>query len=379
MLLNNRINKYMNTKQPIIVHIAPYYPPHIGGLENVAKMSAEELAKRNYVVRVITSTSSGVKRGVEKIGNLQVTSLASFEFARTPIAPMLLWELLTLPKNSIIHLHFSQAYWPELILLVAKLRNIPYLIHFHLDVKPSGFFGCIFVIYKKLLWGPMLRNAEKVIACSQDQIKVIHGRYKVPMEDIVLISNAVAEKFFAKGPYSSHKEIFNLLYVGRIVLQKRVDRIIEAVAKLSIPVHLSIVGDGYERKKLEHLVKKLHLSNVTFEGQKTSAEIINFHKKNHALVISSDEEGTSLVMLEAMAAGLPIIGTNVKGIDELTKGVGILVDEPYVENFSIAIKELWSNPKKLEILSKQSVEKAKQYSWTRFIKQLEAVYSSIKP
>jgi glycosyltransferase involved in cell wall biosynthesis len=368
----------MDIIKPTIVHVSPYYLPHLGGLERVAQMSAEKLAKRGYPVHVITSASSGIKRGSKQKNNLRVTALWSFDFAHTPFAPMFLWQLLALPKNSIIHLHLSQAYYPELVLLVSKLRHIPYVVHFHLDVGPSGILGPLFSIYKKLLWKPLMKNARKVVACSEDQVAVIQNKFGVPEENIVFVPNAVSADFFSNCVYLSPTKEFRLLYVGRLAHQKRVERLIEAVSKLSIPVRLTIVGDGDEWHKLEKLVQKLRLTNIIFVGGKNEAEVRLYHRESDALVISSDEEGTSLVILEAMAAGLPIIGTNVRGIRDLLRDTGVLVDKPYPENFAKAIKELWRNPEKLVLLSKQSSKKSKEYKPSRFIDQLEQVYSSIQ-
>ncbi|MEK7538395.1 MAG: glycosyltransferase family 4 protein [Patescibacteria group bacterium] len=370
----------MKTTQKItqITHIAAYYPPHTGGLERVAKISAEELAKKGNFVHVLTSAISGIQRGTETKDNLCVSALWSFEFAHTPFAPTLLWHLLMLPRNSIIHLHLAHAYWPELVLLASKLRRIPYIAHFHLDVEPSGFFGPIFVLYKKIVWGPVLRNARRVIACSQDQAMVVERKFGVKKENIVVIANAVSEDFFTNKVYAPSTKQIRLLYVGRLALQKRVERLIEAVSKLSIPAHLTIVGDGEDRSKLEALVKKLKLSNVSFEGRKNDKEMQEYHRSHDAFLIASDKEGgTPLVVLEAMAGGLPILGTNVSGVRELLNDTGVLVNEPYAENFARTIEQLWRAPEKLIALSKKSSEKAKQYKWSRFIDQLEEVYGSI--
>ncbi len=362
-------------KKRTIVHVSPYYPPHIGGLERVAKTSAEGLEKLGYKVQVVTSSKSGLKSGTKKNGNLKVTTLKSFEFAHTPIAPTFFWYLLWLPKNSLIHLHLSQAYYPELILLLFKIRRIPYIAHFHLDVGPSGFFGSLFLIYKKLCWEPILRNAKMVIACSSDQAAIVQTKYNVAKEKVIVIPNFVGQDFFSKSAYVAATDKLRLLYVGRIAIQKRIERLINAVAAISVPVQLTIVGDGEELPKLKELAKKLKLENVFFEGRKNDQEMQVYHQNSDLFLISSDREGgTPLVALEAMAAGLPIVGTDVTGVRELLQGVGILVEEPYAENFSKVIEDLWKKPAELNSLSLKSLGKAKQYSEVDYIKRLEEVY-----
>jgi len=359
-----------------IVHVCAYYPPHLGGLERVAQISAEGLAERKYQTLVLTSDQSIRGKHEKQKNGLLVKPLFSFNFIGVTIAPTLIWHLLTLPKNSIIHLHIAHAYFSELVMLVSKARRIKYVAHFHLDVGASGGLG-LFLIYKRIFWGPVLRGAKKVIACSPDQVEIIHRKYGVSKENITVILNAVSNNFFSNRIYALPEKKLNLLYIGRIAPQKRIERLIETMSKLSIPAHLSIIGDGPERDKLETLVKNLSLHNISFEGKKNDLEMQKYHRENDILLISSDKEGTSLVVLEAMAGGLPIIGTNVAGIQNLLRGVGVLVDEPYAENFAKEIEILWRHPERLLQLSEQSVTKAKQYAWPRFIDQIEQVYREV--
>lgn len=362
-----------NTKRTII-HIAPYYPPHMGGLQQVAKKSAEGMSARGYNIKVVTTTSSGNNKGVFKNAGIEIIVLKSFEFAHTPVALGFFWYLLKIPKKSLIHLHLSQAFYPEIVLFICKLRGIPYITHFHLDVGPSGNFGKLFLIYKKIIWGPLLRNAKTVIACSADQVPILTKKYRVSKDRITVILNAVDDSFFVDKHQKFLVDKFKILYIGRIAWQKRIERIIRAVKILTIPILFTIVGDGDERSKLESMVKELGLTNIEFVGRKNNEQMQQYHKENDALVISSDEEGSSLVVLEAMAGGMPILGTNVIGIKELLLDTGIVVDKPYSENFAKVIENLWKKPYELERLSIKSIEKARTYRWSRFLDQLQIVY-----
>ncbi len=365
-------------KKPSIAHVAAYYPPHLGGMERVAQMAAEHLAKLDYAVEVFTSDCGVDKNKTYRQDYVSVHRLKSFEFAHTPFAPTLLWHLLRLPKKSIIHLHLSQVYYPEIVLFVAKLRGFPYVVHFHLDVGASGPLGFLFLLYKKILWKPILQLANKVIVCSPDQALVVQKKYRVKRENITVVPNGVSDTFFTQKHYVLPDKKFQLLSIGRLVIQKRVERLIEAVARINIPVHLTIVGDGDEQPHLEALVKKYNLKNVSFEGRKNDEQMQEYHRKNDVFLISSDKEGgTSLVILEAMAGGLPIIGTNVSGISGMVKGKGILVDEPYAQGFADAIEKLWKNKEELIKLSTLGKKTALKYSWDNTVLKIAEVYNSI--
>lgn len=102
--------------------------------------------------------------------------------------------------------------------------------------------------------------------------------------------------------------------VARLVRQKRLDRLIEATAALD-DVHAVIAGDGYQRQQLEQLAASSGIAGrVHFAGHRE--DIGNVHRALDVYVVSSDQEGMSSGMLEAMAAGLPVVSTDVSGAVE---------------------------------------------------------------
>ncbi len=362
--------------RPEIVHAVGYYPPHIGGMERVAETISKLLAKDNWRVRVLTSNGS-LRGEVERSENLVVKRLASFEFAHTPIAPSLPFHLFSISKRSIIHLHLSQAFWPEWILLVSKLRGIPYVLHLHLDVAPSGPLGPLFLIYKKMIWGPVIRNASLVIACSDDLARMAVEVYGAKKTKLEIMPNAVNDNFFSARAYTVPADRLRLLSIGRLAPQKKTERLVKMMPLLKIPAELIIAGDGEDRATLEALVRGEKIPNVTFVGEKNDAEMRALHEAADAFVIASDREGRPLAVLEAMAAGLPIIASDVVGNHELVGGVGILVSPPTPEAFATAINTLWQNKESLETLSKRSVKRASEATWDSVIRRLENIYTTL--
>src|SRR5260221_14393465 len=96
-----------------IVHVTGYYPPHIGGMEYRTKELAEYQAKNGNNVTVISSDSGCNVDKIPSKKNLKIIYLKSREFAHTPIMPGLFLKLLTIPKDSVVHLHISQALLAE--------------------------------------------------------------------------------------------------------------------------------------------------------------------------------------------------------------------------------------------------------------------------
>lgn len=365
--------------KPTIVHITPYYPPHLGGMEIVAREVAHKLQQNNFPVVVLTS-DVGIKGAVpdrdEK--NFTVKYLKSKEFAHTPIMWSLPFQLIFLPRHSIFHVHGAQAGIPEWAWLIARLRGIPLVVHFHLDVDASGKLGWLLPFYKKYFFAFVLRHTDRVIVLSQDQSRLVSAKYGVQASNISVIPNGVAERFFYAGKREDLSDRpLRILSVGRLSSQKRIDRLIAAVALLDFPVQLTIVGDGEDRGELEDLVKKLKLENVSFEGKKFGKELIAYYREADIFVISSDREGMPLTVLEAMAAGLPIVGSNVIGIRELIEGTGILVKDSSPQSFADALTVVRNDRVLSHHLAAQSREKAKQYTWDRLTALLAQVYKEI--
>lgn len=360
---------------PPIVHVSAFYPPHLGGLERVVSQCAEGLAKRGVSVRVITTTKSGLPRGTTRVNGVEITALSSLELANVPFAPSLPLELLMLPKNTIIHLHLAQAFFPEWVFFISKLRRMRYIVHFHLDVGPSGVFGKLFLIYKRLVWGPLLRGADVVVACGAEMAPIIEQKYGVEKERVVIIPNAVSDRFFIDRTYQPDDERLRLLSVGRLAPQKCLERMIEALSLVQTPVSLTIVGDGPERARLEELVHTKGLINVTFVGRKDDTEMHAIVAVHDLFLITSLREGLPLSVLEAMAGGLPVLATDVEGLHNLVKGTGVLVGEPYVERIAEEIDRLNHSRGLLTEFSRKSVQTARTYGESGFIDRLLTIYS----
>lgn len=361
-----------------IVQISSFYPPYLGGLERVAQEVSEHLAMMGYKVTVLTSKIGGEKLPKKETnGNLTIKRLQALYFAHTAFIFDLLRQLLKVDKPAIFHLHLAQAYTPEIVWIAAKIRNIPFVVHYHLDVEPSGFFGSLFLLYKKYILEPILRDADKIIVFSEEQKNLLQKKYGIKEKNIIIIPNGVSRSFFLKGVKDFSKQSLQLLYVGRLTNQKRVDRLVGAMALIDFPAQLKIVGDGEDYKELVNLSRSLGLQNVTFEGRRSGEDLMACYREADIFVIPSDREGMPLTVLEAMASGLPIVGSNVIGIRELVKNVGVLVDNPSPETFAKALTDLHDKPESLRELSALSRSAAEQYSWDKLVKQLEYIYNEV--
>jgi glycosyltransferase involved in cell wall biosynthesis len=365
------VSKIMRVK-PEIIQVASYYPPHLGGLENVAAKIAESFVEKGYPVSVFTS-DIGYSRDALVSSQSQVHYLKSIELAHTPVIFTLFFRLLALPRRSLIHLHVAQAFSPEIVYLICRLKGIPYIAHIHLDVDPSGPFGFLLGTYKKIFLKRVLKSATKIICLSEPQKKLIASKYGLSGESIVVIPNGVDENYFTEKKTCENR-IPHLLFVGRLAAQKNLPLLIEAVSQMQTSIILDVVGEGELRGNIEALIQKFKLQNVMLHGRQVGKELLEFYRSADVFVLPSLKEGISLAMLEALAAGLPVMASDSPEIRQVLDTCGILIQDPTAANYASALDALLSNKDTLRKLSMASVQTARSYSWESVLGSIEDVY-----
>jgi glycosyltransferase involved in cell wall biosynthesis len=389
----------------LVVQVAPFYPPHLGGVENTAQIIAESLAATRRV-EVLTSTcgAEGAPR-VERRDRLTVRRLRATEVASTPVMPALAGALLRLPRDCVVHVHVAQALTPEIVWITSRLRRRPFVAHFHLDVDPSGPAGRWLALYKRLLLARVLRAASCVIVLSAGQASFVAGRYRVRQDRIAVIPNGVspgltppapeplpapepppasglspasapAPASGASGDIRPGPAPLRLLFVGRLSPQKNVPRLLEALHLMRQPAELVLVGDGPEQDGLAALAARLGLVNARFAGREDRTALAARYRWADVFVLSSDKEGMPLAALEAMSFGLPVVATDVPGLRELCATAGLLVP-PDPAALARALDSLATDPEARRRLGRQSLTLAGDLSWERSLARIEGLYLEV--
>jgi glycosyltransferase involved in cell wall biosynthesis len=368
---------FVDAMKPYVIQVAGFYPPHLGGMEVVAQQLSEGLARDGYRTWVYTSNLGSSAAVPEVIPNLNVERFSAREIAHTPLAPRFARAIFNIPRRSIMHLHLAQAFYPELVWLVSKVRHVPYVLHFHLDLQPTGALGAVFKIYKKIIIRTVIRSAAAVIVFSPDQRDFIHTTYGIDKNKISIIPNGVSDDFRAAAHHVVTSNKFVILFAGRLNGQKRVSILVDMMTHLQANAELIIVGDGEDRVALEAQVNSLNLSNVQFKGHLTPEALRSEYAQADLQVIASENEGMPLTLLEAMSAGLPVVGSDSPGIRELVSGVGLLVQEPTGQAFAAVIDPLLGNVDALNKLADQSVATASNYTWPKVVMAVENLYDKV--
>ena len=259
------------------------------------------------------------------------------------------------------------------LLYIISLRgsDVPgYNIRLGLDYKlTAGLF--------RRIWS----GAAAVVANSEGLRKL--ALEFMPTLDIGIIPNGIdTEKYYPSQKQELAKPI-KVLTVCRLISRKRIDLLVKAAGQareLGLDVQLNIAGEGNLMEALKKLANRLKVADrVVFMGRVPVEQMPQVYRDNDIFVMSSEHEGMSNAMLEAMASGLPIITTRCEGVEELITDNGIIVETPGPRDIAAAIKELIQQPQTYSSMSAASRKRAEMFSWSSVASRyLQCYYEVLK-
>jgi glycosyltransferase involved in cell wall biosynthesis len=362
-----------------ITIIAMQFPPHwIGGTEIATFHLATNLVKIGHEVDIITTHDKGLDKR-EVINNFTVHRLkcTPVKYFRFPL--FILKSILIIYKIKPDVLHSQSTGRAGLAGLVSnRLLGIPFITWLRgADIYESSGIS-------RSISNFIIRNTDQLIVLT-DHMKNEAG--KITDKNINVVPNGVnlydADLFYN----NSLKDRFNipgkgkiLVYVGKFRVEKGLKYLIMAMAivgKRNSDVKLLLVGDGKERKELEKMVIESSLTNIIFAGEVSNKDVPKYLSLGDIFVLPSLSEGFPNAILEAFAAGLPVICTDVTGIHEIVKnGInGLLVKPTDYEDLAEKILYLAENENLLAQMRKNNSDEAKKYAWSNIIKDLESIYA----
>lgn len=184
---------------------------------------------------------------------------------------------------------------------------------------------------KKLLYHRVEKSVQpfttKIITVSEYDRELALLEKVAPAHKLLTIHNGIDRIERSKATEKTFVEQPIIIMVARFEVPKRQDILLKALAELTdLSWHLQLIGDGSLRPALEDFVVQHGLTNrVTFLGNQL--DVHSYLEKSHVFVLLSDWEGLPISIIEAMRVGLPIVATNVGGVNELIadKDNGFLV------------------------------------------------------
>ncbi len=226
---------------------------------------------------------------------------------------------------------------------------------------------------------------RRVVTVSSALRRTVARRYPAQAHKLVMIPNGVDGTLLSLRPRGGGDGI-RLLTIGSLIARKGVDQVLVALSQLpgSPGVELTIIGDGPERTALESLAISLNLaSQVRFAGGVPPDQVPRHLERADIFILASHSEGRPNVVLEAMAAGLPVIATHIEGTDELIEDgeTGLLFEPGRPNQLARRIATLVENPE----LRKRLGTAARQFiidnrlSWQETARFYAGLYRELVP
>lgn len=256
--------------------------------------------------------------------------------------------------------------------MIARLLGVPYIVALRGSDVPgyNERFTWQYALLRPII-RKVWRDAEAVIANSEDLRELALETADIPIE---VIPNGVDVDAFE--PTYHDRDSLHLLCVARLIERKGIRHLIEGVADLD--VQLTIVGEGEKEAELRALAASLGVDDqVTFVGHVPHAKIHEYYEAADVFVLPSNNEGMSNTVLEAMAAGVPIVVTDTGGTKELVDGNGIVVPKQSATGIAQAIAHYQDNRELILEHGEVSRKIATKMSWSNVAEQYDNVYDRI--
>jgi glycosyltransferase involved in cell wall biosynthesis len=237
---------------------------------------------------------------------------------------------------------------------------------------------------KYLLERYQQNGGNHFIAISKDIETFLTGVLPGNHRSVFLLPNAVAISRFSKSNTSVEQKpntLCKLISIGRLDKNKNHQFLIDCILNLKamgVPVHLTILGEGNQRTHLEAKIDQLGLSeHVSLPGAVDAIE--HYLWASDLYVHSSLTEGFGLTLIEAMAAGLPVVTIDGGGNKHLVINGhnGFIVNHNEREQFVKHIIELFTNNELRQEIGKNAQLFASHYDINNYIEQLSTIYKSV--
>jgi glycosyltransferase involved in cell wall biosynthesis len=225
------------------------------------------------------------------------------------------------------------------------------------------------------------RRADLVIAPSRYLAGIISG-WGIPASKIKTIYNAV--EVLPDTPPASLPPFpgRTLITVARLVQWKGIDALIEWLSTRS-DLRLLVIGDGPERSNLESLAARSGAADrVVFTGNVSRQQVMAYLKASDLFVLNSDYEGLPHVLLEAYAAGVPVVATSVGGTDEVVENGhnGFVVPPRQMDRMAEAIDRLLSDDNLRAVVANNGRRTLhSRFRWETLVEQTEDALTAVSP
>ncbi len=379
--------------------ISEIYLPTVSGVASSTDSIGRFMAERGHHVylvcpRPMAPYDAHPPRGMEIIytPRLRDPILVNKPMTFFPLGVFEIWHTIATKKIDVVHIQEPGALGITALLL-AKLYRIPVVgaMHFSMEQvirmtpKAMQFLSVPFMTsYVRVVYPQYTAIMMPTKTVTKDLAALIGHP-----ERIHAISNGVDTGIYTPhvGSYALLRKKYHLnekqtyyLYLGRLDADKNIDTILRALQHTAKNIHLIIAGVGTEKRSLENLAKALSVSErIMWVDQVSLEEIVDLYHLSDGFIIMSTVETQSIVALQAVACGLPLIVADAGALPELVRDEenGYILPSFDDEKLAEKMTYLSTHPEVRQAMGKESRKLSLMHQKSRVLKTLEALYISL--
>jgi glycosyltransferase involved in cell wall biosynthesis len=371
-----------------ILHVYKDYYPVLGGIENHVKVLAEAQARAGHNVIVLV-TARGPRTTIEDLGGVRVIKAGRFATVASAPLSLSLPVILARLRPDITHLHFPYPLGEAAQALLGRSRRT--VITYHSDiVRQQGLLR----LYRPLLWR-VLAKADRIIATSPNYVTTSPYLQRFADKCVIIPLGVDVDRFQQADPAqvadirAKGRQHPILLFVGRLRYYKGLDDLLRAMALLRdtrahLTATLLICGSGPMEAAWRALAQELGLTEqVHFLGDVPEETLpALYHAADlYVLPANSRAEAFGVALLEAMAAGLPVISTEIgtgTSYVNIHGETGLIVPPRDPERLAQAIAILLNDPALRQRLGAQAQARVRaKFSQATMIERVLDLYSEV--
>jgi glycosyltransferase involved in cell wall biosynthesis len=375
-----------------IAHVSATFPPYLGGAGTTCFELAHELALRGHEVDVFTADAAGEAPPCAATVH-RIEPLAAI--GNAPLLP----RIARLNGFDVVHLHYPFIFGTELVLASqARHRHRrPLVVSYHNELVGEGRRRALFWGYEATWGRALIACADRVCVVSEAHAQTVRSLRAARRRDpakLVEIPNGVDIHTFRPGPDSEGVRARAGIPADAVVAAfvatldrahylKRCDRAIEALARAADErLHLLVVGGGEWLGRYQRLARQAGVADrVHFMGAVQHDRLPSILRAADFLLLTSDLESFGIVLIEAMACGLPAVATDLPGVRATVRDGETALLAPAGDSHAIAarISELLAIDgaarTRMGAAGRALCERA--YAWSIVVDRLEQVYADV--
>lgn len=363
-----------------IAIVTQAYHPAVGGVTEHVDATARELRARGHDTTVVTSRFRGAspEPGVARVGrNVSV----AYNGAENNVTIGLslargLGAILEKGRFDVVHVHCPLS--PILPLLALQLAPCPTVGTFHSALVSDAHLR----LFRPVLV-PFYRRMDRVIAVSETARACVAAHFPGPVE---IVPNGVDRTRFYPGVPKLERfddGTPNILFVGRFDARKGLPELMQACAALAregVAFRVILVGDGTLRPAIERMAAGPLRGRVHFEGRVGHAHLPRYYASADVFCSPARAgESFGMVLLEAMASGVPLVATDLDGHRSVftpgQEGIAIPPRDP--RSLADALRRMLLDPALRARCGARGAETARAYGWDRIVDRHETIYRSL--